>query len=304
MNKKKGNLRVRVLSCFVVILFMVLAVSFQVKENEFVVVKRFGKIHRQVEPGLSWKWPSPFEKTASVDRRVQTYIRPLSQTSLKKLESSVMLSTFAMWRVSDPKVFLNRMKSVNEAEKMHLDKILATHTANTFSQYQLSDILNGSKNELSKIKKKITQNCQDEVKLYGVEILYVGFKQMNFPPNQVTDAVIERMRSERQVNADQIQLEGRRKAQEIIITANAEARQTRDRGEILAQKIRAEGEVEAAKFYKEFSKNPELAVYLNKLDALRDMLKGSTTLILDTSTPPFDVFNKGFVLPKKKGDDK
>ena len=56
-----------------------------------------------------------------------------------------------------------------------------------------------------------------------------------------------------------------------------------------AIKIRAEGDAEAAKYYAEFKKNPELAEFLRSLEALRQILRTRTTLVLDTDTPPFNL---------------
>ena len=67
------------------------------------------------------------------------------------------------------------------------------------------------------------------------------------------------------------------------IVAEAEAK---------AREIRAEGDAEAAKYYEVFSKNPELAIFLRKLDALSQIMKTRTTLVVDTNTAPFDLLQK------------
>ena len=56
-----------------------------------------------------------------------------------------------------------------------------------------------------------------------------------------------------------------------------------------AKRIRAEGDRAAAEFYAVFGRNPELAVFLRKLDSLRLTLSEKTTLVVDTRTPPFDL---------------
>ena len=62
--------------------------------------------------------------------------------------------------------------------------------------------------------------------------------------------------------------------------------------EILAR-VRAEGDAAAAEFYAVFKEQPELAEFLRKLDALRAVMKGRTTLVFDTSVPPFDLLKPG-----------
>ena len=63
--------------------------------------------------------------------------------------------------------------------------------------------------------------------------------------------------------------------------------------EATAKSIRAEGDAEAAKYYEVFKENPELAVFLRKLDSLRRIMKGRTTLVLDTNAAPFDLLKPG-----------
>ena len=75
-----------------------------------------------------------------------------------------------------------------------------------------------------------------------------------------------------------------RKAAETISQAEAEAK-----------KIRGEGDELAAKNYAVFQKNPELALFLRNLEALKISLTDKDTLILDTDTPPFTLLKPGAV---------
>ena len=52
--------------------------------------------------------------------------------------------------------------------------------------------------------------------------------------------------------------------------------------------------------YKTFSKDPELAEFLRKLEALRTILKGRTTVVFDTNVPPFDLLNAANQIPASK----
>jgi modulator of FtsH protease HflC len=121
------------------------------------------------------------------------------------------------------------------------------------------------------------------------QLEFLGFKKIGLPES-VTQTVFARMTSERQVlislaeNDRQIggaenQVRRRRQAAETI--ANAQAAATR---------IRGEGEAEAAKTLPIFQQNPELAVFLLRIDAIKQSLNQRSTLIFDERTPPFDLF--------------
>ena len=51
-----------------------------------------------------------------------------------------------------------------------------------------------------------------------------------------------------------------------------------------------EGVAEAAKTLPIFQENPDLAVFLLRINALQQSLNQKTTLIFDQRTPPFDLF--------------
>ena len=55
----------------------------------------------------------------------------------------------------------------------------------------------------------------------------------------------------------------------------------------------AAGDAAAAEFYQVFKEQPELAEFLRKLDALRSVMKGRTTVVFDTAVPPFDLLKPG-----------
>ena len=99
------------------------------------------------------------------------------------------------------------------------------------------------------------------------------------------------MRAERQRFVDKINADGESEASKLRATAE------RDRAKLLAEadgeakRILGEAQTEAAKYFAVFEKNPDLAIFLQKLTSLELSLKDKSTLILDRQTPPFDLLN-------------
>ena len=81
-----------------------------------------------------------------------------------------------------------------------------------------------------------------------------------------------------------------------VIRANAttEKEQLLARARSEAEALKGQGDAEAAKHFEVFAKNPDLAIYLRKIRALQETLKTKTTIIVDPSIPPFDLFSQGF----------
>jgi membrane protease subunit HflC len=125
----------------------------------------------------------------------------------------------------------------------------------------------------------------------GIEIIMVGIKRLGIPES-VTSAVFERMKAERQAEIQKIQAEGERQAKEIKAKADLEANKILAVARAEAIQISGEAEAQAAKSYKVFKQNPELANFLFQRKALEGLLKENSTLILDPNTPPFNLLTQ------------
>jgi len=98
------------------------------------------------------------------------------------------------------------------------------------------------------------------------------------------------MKSERNILISQAQNEGQAKAIEIKANADRQANETLAAARAEATRIQGEGVAEAAKTLPVFQENPDLAVFLLRINALQQSLNQKATLIFDQRTPPFDLF--------------
>ena len=142
--------------------------------------------------------------------------------------------------------------------------------------------------KLTDIQADILKALQERAKPYGLEIISVGINTINVPKT-ISEKVFDRMIAERKKESDRIIAEGDKQAETIKIEADRKRAEILAKAEAQALKTRAEADAKAAEYYKVFGENPELAEFLRKLDALRKVMKGRTTLVVDTNTPPFDL---------------
>ncbi len=56
--------------------------------------------------------------------------------------------------------------------------------------------------------------------------------------------------------------------------------------------IEASAQRVVSEYYKEFDKHPELRIFLDKLRTYANALRSRTTIIIDTSQPPWDLFDE------------
>jgi membrane protease subunit HflC len=146
--------------------------------------------------------------------------------------------------------------------------------------------------KFDEIEQKIEQYVQAELQTnhYGIQLEFLGFKKIGLPEN-VTQTVFDRMKSERQKLIAFWQSTGDSEAMKIKSAADSEAAKTIADANATAIRIRAEGEAEAAKTLPILQQNPELANFLLRIDAWKQSLNQRTTLIFDERYPPFDLFS-------------
>ncbi|MFA6929387.1 MAG: protease modulator HflC [Lentisphaeria bacterium] len=298
-NKEFTHWPVLSLALIVLATFIVISMTFQVKETEYAVLKFFGKPKvdstgkvREYSPGLHFRWPF-IDQVWRHDKRLQCY--ELHKGKYEQLttkdEYQIVLSTYVLWRVGDPGLFLRRMKSTAEAEA-NLEAVIRNSRAEVIPQHNFADLVN-TKTSGAKMKeiedamlKRIQITATEE---YGIEVAKVGIRKLGFP-EAVSSKVFDRMKAERASKSEKYLAEGKSEAQRIRSEADRKSNDILAEAEADAKRIRGQGDEAAARHYAVFRKNPELAKFLRSLEALKISLSENDTLILDTETPPFTLF--------------
>ncbi len=271
------------------LLFVLLQCLVIARTDEKIVISTLGRPHpvpRQA--GLSLKWPWPIQRLHRLDARIRILEGAYEQTSTGD-QRVVLASVYAGWRIADPIRFLN-LESAAQASA-YLDGLIRSHKNAVIGQYPFSALVNIDPDavRIDRIESEILEAARESAReLYGIEIKFIGLRKLGLPPS-VTEAVYRRMIQERESAAAGRREEGLRRAAQIRADADRERAVILAEAEAEALRIRAEGEAASAEHYAVFGQNPELAVFLRKLEALERILDRNTTLILDADTPPFDL---------------
>lgn len=299
-KSRRGLLRLAslALGLAVAAIFLVAIFSYQVSETEYVVVTTFDKIDPALPgPGLSFRWPYPVQKIHRFDKR----FRCVTGSSGKLEEAStsdgklIVISLFAYYRISDPLVFFKSLKTVGDAE-VKVNEVLRSAKINAVARHGFANFVNTNpeKMQMGQIEAEILDEVKTVAnKQYGIEIKCVGVRFLGLPES-ITKSVFERMKQERDTIANDYRKKGVRIADEIVAEAEKQKELKLAEANAEAKRIRGEGDAKAAFFYAAFKKDPGLAAFLRKLDALKRVLDQKTTLILDDKTPPFDLLGEGY----------
>lgn len=282
--------------------FVSALVVFQVRQTDIALVLTFGKPHtvlvngaeqiRVYAPGLHFKWPYPIESVWTQDNRIQCY--QLKKGQVEQVQTSddyqVIASTYVLWKVGDPGIFLRAVGTTAAAESK-LDDLVRNGRNGVLGRHALGELINvdPAKVRIPQIENDILAEVRGvALDKYGIEVCFIGFRHIGFP-EEVTTKVFQRMIDERNRTAENYRAAGRRDAQKIRAEADLEASNLLAAADAEAKGIRADGDRTAAESYAVFSQEPELAAFLRKLEALRQVVTDKTTLVLDTATPPYDL---------------
>jgi membrane protease subunit HflC len=294
----KRNLLTFIIGAILVAIFVLLLFVFQVRQSEVAVVTTFGRPSPRPydQPGAYFKWPWPIQKVYKFDQRVQNFADEYSEAYTHD-NLTLLTSVYVGWKISDAAVFFPKFPGDPEVSlpnaQSKLEGMLRSAKTSVIGKHELSDLVNADPRQLKfdEIENEILATVQSELQTnnYGIELEFLGFKKIGLPES-VTQAVFERMKSERQVFINQLQSTGDSEAMKIKSEADRQASELIANAEAAAQQIRGEGEAEAAKTYKVLQQNPELADFLLQVRTLPQLLNQKTTLIFDERTAPFNLF--------------
>ncbi|MCS1407227.1 MAG: Modulator of FtsH protease HflC [Verrucomicrobia subdivision 3 bacterium] len=274
-------------------IFVMILFAFQVRQTEVAVVTTFGRYSESStknNPGLYFRLPWPIQKVYKFDNRVQNFERKFEQTTTADART-LLVTIYIGWQIANPQIFLQRFDGDVTKAKQNLENLVRDAKNGVIGQHPFGDLFSTQEDQLKfdEIEREMLEAIQSKAKdNYGIDVTLVGIKQLGLP-EAITGKVFERMREERQRLVKQYQGEGEARSIEIRAEADRQRREILAEAENRATIMMGQAEAEANKYYQEFEKAPELAVFLLQLKALAAATADKTTLILDPNTRPFNL---------------
>ncbi|APE32440.1 HflC protein [Halomonas aestuarii] len=256
-----------------------------VDETQRAVKLRFGEvIEEDIQPGLHVKVPIT-QTIRTFDTRVLTLDTDPSRY-LTLEQKAVIVDSYVQWQVINP----TRYYEATSGDELQAVRLIQPRVdeslRNEFGRLNLQQIISEKRDDLmSGPTNDLNALMRDEL---GVAILDIRVKRIDLPQD-VSSAVYDRMRSERERQAREWRAQGQEESERI--RANADRRrsvllaQARARSETL----RGEGDAEAAAIFSEaYGKDEEFFSFWRSLDAYRQSFQGDgNMLVLDPSSDFF-----------------
>jgi modulator of FtsH protease HflC len=291
-----------IIGILLALIFGLLLFCFQVRQTDIALVTTFGKPTRSInvnpdrpEPGLYFKWPWPVEKVQLFDKRIQDFQGKGDkfEETLTQDHYPLLIRVYAGWIINNPALFRERFGDSLERAQMELENVVRSAKSAVVGQHAFSHFVSPDEEKLriTQIEQEILAIVQPAAQAsYGIDVRFLGIERLGLPQS-ITEKVFERMKEERQRYVQKLQAEGDAQARDIRSAADRQATNVLSRAQAQVIEIRGEAEAEAAKALAVFKENPELAIFLLKINALEESLKERSTLILDQRTPPFDLLD-------------
>ncbi|MDH4239602.1 MAG: SPFH domain-containing protein [Phycisphaerae bacterium] len=298
------NLTITIFIVLIVAIMGLYLVSFQVREIETALVTWFGEPVRVItEPGWCFKWPRPIQRVYKFDSRMRVLEANLGETTTKGAVP-IIVNTYVVWKIADPLQFFNANEhgSITEAKKKLVSQISDTQNR-IIGQHYFSEFVNSDPSKIifEDIEKEMLDdfNIKQNVKeKYGIEIKTVGIKQLKISED-VSKDVFARMIAERDRKTLATISEGNAEATTIKTDANSIKIELLAAAEARAKAIQAEGDAQAAKFYKLLEADPGLALFLQDIEAIKKILAKNTVIVLSTDAYPFNIIKeKPIIVPR------
>ena len=274
-----------------VVLLILLASSLVVTaENEYSLVRQFGRISRVIEkPGLSMK--IPFIQTTDTFPK-QTLLYDLVPSEVITRDKKTMITdSYVLWRISEPMKFAQTLNgSIMNAES-RINTAVYNALKNAISSMNQDEVITSRDGELSALVMEKIDAGMDQ---YGIELMMFETKQLDLPEDNKA-AVYERMISERDNIAATYTAEGNSEAQVIRNTTDTEVAISISEAKKQAEILTAEGEAEYMRILSEaYNTDEKTAFYsfVRSLDALKNSMTGENkTVVLSADSPIAQIFN-------------
>jgi membrane protease subunit HflC len=289
--KNVGTILAAAFLGLVLVLYMC---TFKVRFTEVAIKKTWGQPGKDAitEPGLKFKWPSPIQSVVLYDRRTRTLEDRTEETRTVD-GKNVVLTTFTLWRIADPSTFHTNFPAGEEDGERKLRTAIIAHKQAVVAQHGFDEFVSpdADRRKLREIEKEMERRVAADSKELGVEVVGFGIKKLALPQS-VTSAIFDGMKSHEQVKASRYLAEGDARASDIHAQAKAVEARIMSAARRRVAEIENEAQKVVSAYYEEFKDNPELRIFLDKLRTVAEGLRKRTTLILDTQTSPYDVFEK------------
>ena len=177
---------------------------FTVQQTEQTIVLQFGApVDVVTDPGLHFK--TPWNSVINIDKRILDLENP-SQEVIASDQKRLVVDAFARYRIKDALRFYQSVGSI-QAANLQLTSLLNAALRRVLGEVTFITVV---RDEREKLMGRIREQLDHEAGGYGIEVVDVRIRRADLP-EQNSQAVYDRMKSERQREAAEFRAQGAQK---------------------------------------------------------------------------------------------
>lgn len=281
-------IRIGALAVVAIVAVVFYAMTFVVQQTQSALVLRFGAVRSVVtEPGIYFKLPAPFEQVTLLDKRILDLDLP-AQEIIASDQKRLVVDAFTRYRISDPLRFYQAVNNIPRANSQ-LASIVNGQVRSVLAEATFIAMV---RTDRSRLMSRIRDDVNREAARFGMTVVDVRLRRVDLPAAN-SQAVFQRMQTERQREAAEARALGAQQAQEIRARAERESTIIVAEAQRRSDEVRGEGEGERNRvFAAAFGKDPEFFAFYRSMQAYEASMKaGDTRLVLSPDSPFFRFFN-------------
>jgi modulator of FtsH protease HflC len=280
-----------------VAVFVGYSTFFTVYQTRQALVVRLGNPVRVItEPGLNVKVPF-IDSVIYIDKRILNIESPAQEViaaSQDKFNSGagqagerLVVDAFARYRIIDALKFYQTVGPAGASSQLAI--LLNSALRRVLGAATLSDVVRDKREELSALMR---DQLDHDARPFGIEVIDVRIRRADLP-EQNSQAVYQRMQTERQREAAEFRAQGSQKGQEIRARADRDVTVLLAEASSQAEQVRGQGDSERNRIFADaYTRDADFFGFYRSMQAYeRSMQRGDTHLVLKPDTDFFRYFS-------------
>ena len=273
-----------------------------ISETQQVIITRFGEPVGDAitDPGLHIKIPF-IQRVNYFDKRFLEWDGAANQVPTRD-KRFIWVDTYARWRISDPRVYLERLRGDEATAQSRLDDILDGETRNSVARHDLVQVVRTTNRQpdlslqdeeetgvleeivtgRTAITEEIIATAAPRLEELGIELIDFRLKRINYV-DEVRRDVFDRMIAERQRIAQRYRSEGEGEAARIRGEKERELQRIQSEAYRQAQENMGTADAESTRIYADaYNLDAGFYAFLKSMETFETVIDSTTTLILTT----------------------
>ena len=291
-----GGLGLVILAAIGIVLYLGV---FIVDQTQQALVLRFGQVVRPIsEPGLYYKVPL-IDNVVYLDKRILDLDSPPLEV-IASDQKRLVVDAWGRYRIVNPLTFYQSVGSVALADS-RLSVILNSAVRRVLGDASFIQLVRDQRADLMS---RITVQVDREAAGLGIDVIDVKIRRADLPEAN-SQAIYQRMQTERQREATEIRAQGEQAARRIRAEADRQATIIVAEANKESEQLRGEGEGRRNTiFAAAFGADPDFFAFYRSMQAYQQGLSGTATrLVITPDSEFFRYFNDatGQTMPARRG---